>query len=1034
MTELSSARIGTTSAAPAPAVLEHAPRFDAAGAERLARDWFAVPGTAMPLTSERDQNFLIERGDGSRIVLKIANAEESRAMLLAQQAALTHASRSVATTPRVLPALDGSSLIDVRGPDGKAHAMWAITWLPGRPLGAVLRRSAQLYEDLGRQAGALDRALADFDHPAIHRAFYWDLANGRAIIDAYRPMIAESDLSVALDRLVAAFDRTTAPLLDRLPRGAIHSDLNDYNVLVGGGDSLETRDQRVTGIVDFGDMVYGYRVGDLAITIAYAILGSDDPLSVAAHVVRGYREHVALDDNELAALFGLVALRLCTSVCIAADQLRRQPDNLYLGVSQSAIERLLPALAAIPFGLAHAVFREAAGVESVAARARVVAYLAAQTPSPVIGFDLQSEPCVVLDLSVASPLMSGDARHNAEPELTRRVFASMRDSNVRVAIGRYDEPRLLYVAPAFATGMLPTDEHRTIHVGLDLFAEAGTPVFAPLAGTIHAFADNDAPQDYGPVIVLRHEADDGTAFFTLYGHLSRESLRGLETGRRFAAGEQIATLGAPEVNGGWTPHLHLQIITDLLGLGTDFPGVARPTQRGVWCALCPDPNLIARVPADRFPAPAPTKRETVAYRRARIGRNLSVAYDDPVKIVRGWMQYLYDDEGRTYLDAYNNVPHVGHCHPRVVEAGASQMRVLSTNTRYLNDLLAEYADRLLATLPPSLDVCYFVNSATEANELALRLTRAYTGRRDMIVLEAAYHGNTTSLIDLSPYKHAGPGGAGPPDWVHVAPLPDDFRGPFRRDNPDAGVQYARQVADVIAAMQEGGRHPAAFIAETCPSVGGQLILPNGYLTNVYERVREAGGVCIADEVQTGLGRMGTCFWAFEDQGVVPDIVVMGKPLGNGHPIGAVATTRAIADAFDNGMEFFSTFGGNTVSCAIGIAVLDVLRDEALQQHALRAGNRMLSRLRPLIDRYPVVGDVRGSGLFLGVELVRDRETLEPAGAEASFVANRMRERGVLLGTDGPYHNVVKIRPPMPFTESDGDLLVDVLEESIAQLQ
>jgi hypothetical protein len=245
------------------------------------------------------------------------------------------------------------------------------------------------------------------------------------------------------------------------------------------------------------------------------------------------------------------------------------------------------------------------------------------------------------------------------------------------------------------------------------------------------------------------------------------------------------------------------------------------------------------------------------------------------------------------------------------------------------------------------------------------------------------------------------------------------------------VKYAQQVGDLAEAMHAHGRALAGFIAETCPSVGGQLIFPAGYLANVYDHVRRAGGLCIADEVQTGLGRMGTSFWAFEDHGVTPDIVVMGKPLGNGHPIGAVATTRAIADAFDNGMEFFSTFGGNTVSCAIGIAVLDVLRDEGLQAHALGVGERMLAKLRPLVDRYPIVGDVRGSGLFLGVELVLDRNTLEPAGAEASFVANRMRERGVLLGTDGPHHNVVKIRPPMPFTESDGDLLVDALEQSIA---
>jgi 4-aminobutyrate aminotransferase-like enzyme len=591
----------------------------------------------------------------------------------------------------------------------------------------------------------------------------------------------------------------------------------------------------------------------------------------------------------------------------------------------------------------------------------------------------------------------------------------------------------LYVAPAFSLGPRPTDEHRTIHIGLDLFAEAGTAVLAPLSGTVHAFADNAFPQDYGPVIILRHETDRGDEFFTLYGHLSRESIRELRVGDRVHAGAPIATLGAPDVNGGWTPHLHLQIMLDLLGLGTDFPGVAPPSKRRAWTALCPDPNLLARVPESRFPAPDVPKSETLDARRDRIGGNLSVAYKRPVKIVRGWMQYLYDDEGRCFIDAYNNVPHVGHCHPRVVEAGVEQMRILNTNTRYLHDKLAQYAEKLVATLPKGLEVCYFVNSASEANELALRLSRAYTGAKDMIVLEAAYHGNTTSLIDISPYKHDGPGGSGAPDWVHVAPLADDYRGPFKRSDAAAGARYAAKVGEIIDALRSRDRKLAGFIAETCPSVGGQLVFPDGYLRDVYRFVRDAGGVCIADEVQTGLGRMGTSFWAFEEQGVVPDIVVMGKPLGNGHPIGAVATTRVIANAFDNGMEFFSTFGGNTVSCAIGMAVLDVVREENLQGHARVVGEKLLAGLRRLEQRFPLIGDVRGSGLFLGVELVRDRTSLDPAAAEASFVVNRMRERGVLIGTDGPFHNVLKIRPPMPFNADDAEILLDALEASLAEL-
>jgi 4-aminobutyrate aminotransferase-like enzyme/Ser/Thr protein kinase RdoA (MazF antagonist) len=1017
-------------------MLDASPRFERADAERLSAELFGLPGTAAPLPSERDQNFLITpaAAEAPRIVLKVSNAEEDASVLEAQQAALAHLAPRTSLTPRPVPAASGALLHGVQGRDGRRHWIWALTHLPGRPLGAVRRRSPGLYEDWGRAAGELDAALAGFDHRAAHREFYWDLANARHVIDRHRDAMRDSELDPVVRVLVDRFDRATRPLLDALPRGVVHGDLNDFNVLVGDGADIETRDQCVTGVIDFGDMVYSYRVADLAIAIAYAMLDAADALDVAAHVVRGYSRHVPLEDAELSAVFGLAALRLCTSACIAAVQSRQRPDNGYLDVSQSAIRRTLPALAQIPFALAEVMLRDAAGNVPCPAAQQIGAYLRRhRTPSPVLAIDPSREPLVVLDLSVASPLLDGDTAANHEPSLTPRIDAAMRAAGARLAVGRYDEPRLLYVAPAFALGSRPTDPHRTIHIGLDLFAEAGTPVLAPLDGVIHAFADNAAPQDYGPVVILRHATDEGGVFFTLYGHLSRESIADWRLGASVRAGQQIATLGEASENGGWTPHLHLQIISDLMDLDTDFPGVAPAAHRRAWTALCPDPNLVTRIPEDAFSSRARGRGELLADRAARIGGNVSLSYREPVRAVRGWMQYLYDDEGRRYIDAYNNVPHVGHCHPRVVEAGTRQMRVLNTNTRYLNALVTDYAARLLSTLPRELEVCYLVNSASEANELALRLARAATSQRDMIVLEAAYHGNTTSLIDISPYKHHRPGGGGAPAWVHAAPIPDVYRGAYKRSDARAGAKYATHVAELVRDVEAAGRGIAGFIAETCPSVGGQIVFPPDYLASVYEHIRAAGGICIADEVQTGLGRMGTSFWAFEEQRVVPDIVVMGKPLGNGHPIGAVAVTRAIADAFDNGIEFFSTFGGNTVSCAIGLAVLDVVKDEDLQSHAREVGDHLLAGLRALAERHAIIGDVRGSGLFLGVELVRDRETLEPAGAEEAFVAERMRERCVLLGTDGPYHNVVKIRPPMPFSRADADHLVDALDASLAEL-
>ena len=436
---------------------------------------------------------------------------------------------------------------------------------------------------------------------------------------------------------------------------------------------------------------------------------------------------------------------------------------------------------------------------------------------------------------------------------------------------------------------------------------------------------------------------------------------------------------------------------------------------------------------DSISTTTPSPAALLARRRELLGGNLSVAYSKPLHIVRGSMQYLWDADGRRYLDAYNNVPHVGHCHPRVVQAGQAQMALLNTNTRYLHELVNGYAERLGATLPGALKVCYFVNSGSEANELALRLARAHTRRRDLIVLEHAYHGNTTTMIDLSPYKHGGPGGEGAPSWVHVAALPDLYRGPFRRDDADAWTKYAGHVERIIEQLRGSGVGLAAFLAESWPSVAGQMDLPAGYVRAVYQMVRAAGGVCIADEVQTAYGRLGNHRWGFEYYGVVPDIVVLGKPIGNGHPIGAVVTTPEIARSFNNGMEFFSTFGGNTVSCAIGLAVLDVVSEQGLQAHALKVGHHLLSRLQELKTRHALIGEVRGAGLFLGVELVRDRQSLEPAGREASVIANHLREQGILLGTDGAYHNVLKIRPPMPFTTQDADLLVESLDSALAAL-
>jgi 4-aminobutyrate aminotransferase-like enzyme/Ser/Thr protein kinase RdoA (MazF antagonist) len=1010
-------------------LLADAPTLDPNTAQRLAADLYGLHAAATPLTSERDQNFLLETPEGKRFVLKIANAREDLGMLEAQNAVLAHIRRRTGHGAHVVMTKAGETIGEVTAATGVRHFVRLLTYIPGVPLGRVRRHAPALMRDLGRAVGEVDTALKDFDHPALHREFHWDLRTGLRTCRQYLSLVGDAELRETVERVLADYEARAARIGTRLPQGPIHNDANDYNVIVSTDGDIRSRRTRVAGIVDLGDMVVSYTVADLAVAIAYAMLDKPDPLATAGIVTAGYHAARNLGEDELGAVWGLACLRLCLSVCIGAHQTQARPGDAYLAISQQAVRRTLPRLAAIPPRLAEAVLREACGLEpggSDAAAVRAWLQENAARFAPVLGVDLRTAGHVTLDLGVGSPLVNGDNSENTEPKLTDRITRAIVEGGGKIGIGRYGEARLVYLAPLFVTGAGPNAERRTVHLGIDLFAPAGTPVHAPLEGVVHAFANNNTPLDYGGVVVLTHTTDRGITFQTLYGHLAPESLAGLAVGQRVERGARIAALGTPAENGGWTPHLHVQLIVHDLGLGTDFPGVAPASQRAVWQSFSPDPSALLGLPELARAATGPARTAALARRRTRLGSNLSLAYDEPLEIERGWMQYLYDDEGRRYLDAYNNVPHVGHSHPGVVRAARDQMAVLNTNTRYLHDRVLEYAERLCGTLDPSLSVCWFVNSGSEANELALRLARAYTGSAGTIVLDAAYHGNTTTLIDISPYKHAGPGGSGAPPWVHVVPSPDSYRGAFRRDVPDAGERYAGDVASAIAKLGTGTDGLGAFIAESCPSVGGQLLLPDGYLRAVYGHVRSAGGVCIADEVQTGLGRIGTHFWAFEAQGVVPDIVVLGKPIGNGHPIGAVITTREIADRFDNGMEFFSTFGGNPVSCAVGLAVLDVVHQERLQSHALQVGKRMLDGLGQIAERHSLIGDVRGSGLFMGVELVRDRETLEPAPDEASYIVNRMREEGVLVGTDGPFHNVLKIRPPMPFSADDADRLVDTL--------
>ena len=426
------------------------------------------------------------------------------------------------------------------------------------------------------------------------------------------------------------------------------------------------------------------------------------------------------------------------------------------------------------------------------------------------------------------------------------------------------------------------------------------------------------------------------------------------------------------------------------------------------------------------------RRSIQKLRKKHIAPSFSVSYDKPLHIVFGKGQYLYDSDGNKFLDAVNNIQHIGHSHPKVIEAIEIQSKKLNVNTRYLDETIVKYAKELVQKLPVDLEVCYFTNSGSESNDLALRIARMLSKSKETIVLDGAYHGHTSALIEVSPYKFNGLGGSGCPDFVHVVSRPDPYRGKYTGQN--CFKEYLVELDNVLNKIKIKNKGVASFIVEPIMGCGGQIIFPSGFLSKAFNLVRENGGICIADEVQIGFGRMGSHYWGFETENVIPDIITVGKSMGNGHPLSAVITTREIADRFNNGMEYFNSFGGNPVSCAVGRSVLKVIEKEKLQENAHKTGSFLIKLLKNLKKEHPIIGDVRGRGLFIGIELVRDKNTKEPADIESKQLVNRIKDKGVLLSVDGPFNNVIKLKPPLVFNKENAKFLVNKLGQTLEEIK
>ena len=422
--------------------------------------------------------------------------------------------------------------------------------------------------------------------------------------------------------------------------------------------------------------------------------------------------------------------------------------------------------------------------------------------------------------------------------------------------------------------------------------------------------------------------------------------------------------------------------------------------------------------------------ELIARRKRVMGPAYSHFYDEPLYLTRGEGVWLFDNEGRKYLDCYNNVPSVGHCHPDVVEALATQIGTLNTHTRYLHHAIVEYAEMLADTLPGDLSVCTLVCTGTEANDLAYRIARTVTGNEGVICTKGAYHGNSTLVSELSPeFERIRP----KPDFIADVAPPDVYRGPFGDSDTDYVQKYADFVDDGIAELAEKDHKPAMMIIDSIYDAAGVHTPPPEYQQKVYEKVRAAGGLIVCDEVQSGLTRMGDNYWGFMDSGVVPDIVTMGKPMGAGHPLAVVVTTPEIAAEFADESDYFNTLGGNPVSATAGKAVLEVVVRENLLANVRKSGDHLLAGFRKLADKHELIGDIRGKGLFLAVELVRSQETKEPASSEAAAIAERMRENGVLLALVGEQRNTLKLRPPLVFTTEHADVALTALDDALSKV-
>ncbi|MEU0949261.1 aminotransferase [Streptomyces canus] len=945
---------------------------DEATASAVLAARFGVQGTVRDLGSQQDRNYRV-RGEAGEYVLKVANPATGTAELRAQCDAVEHLADALPDLrlPRAIPGSDGD-VVQAFPLDGAELACRLLHFVPGEPIMDSRCLAPAVVARLGALAGQIAAALADFTAPEPARFRPWDLRNALDVVEALAPHWPDR---ARADQVLSAA-RAAHFLVETHAKGLavqfVHGDITDNNVVC---ETAKDGRRRPVGVIDFGDLGTGWTVAELAVTCTSVLHHHGAGPASVLPAVRAFDAVRPLSDSEAAALWPLVVLRAAVMVVSGQYDVLQDPDNGYASAALDREWTMFESAVSVPAEVMSAQLREALGRPLPQ-----VAVVPAHRMLPDLPDDIPA-----IDLSPQSDDLHTGRWLEADAEA---ALASGRPA----ARTRHGEFRLT------RTTLDTTDVPATCALGVDLHLAHPLEVRAPWAGTLTRHADGTLDlRGEGPVL-------------RLYGVDSPAAPGPI------AAGQRLGTVA--ERAGGHALGLQLSTLAD-----RHPPRFATPDLAAGWLAVSPDPTALitGRGPAE------PSADEDLLDRRDRAFAGVQEHYyDEPPRIERGWRHHLVDTQGRGYLDMLNNVTILGHGHPRLSDAVHRQWRRLNTNSRFHYGSVVELSERLTALLPAELDTVFLVNSGSEAVDLALRLAWAATGRQDMVAVEEAYHGWTYASDAVSTSIADNPNAlSSRPSWIHTVAAPNSYRG---RHRGAEAWRYGPEAAARITELAAQGHRPAAFICEPFYGNAGGLPLPDGYLREVYEATRAVGGLCIADEVQVGYGRLGTHFWGFEQQGVVPDVVTVAKAMGNGHPLGAVITRREIADAYRSQGYFFSSAGGSPVSSVVGLTVLDVLRDERLQDNALETGGYLKRRLEELAARHPLIGAVHGSGLYLGVEFVRDRETLEPATEETAAICDRLRELGVIVQPTSDRQCVLKIKPPLCLTRRSADVFAAALDD------